>query len=189
MEQEENVGLFIDAIAHAADERRAEIKREIDDYIKTEVEKAENEIVKEYESILAKKISLIKQDINKEISRSLTEKRIRLFERREELMDEIFEAVKEKIHAFKASGEYITFLNRSLEEAEKICGDGMKIYMMERDKDLIDFKYEVIIDENIKLGGLKFENSSGTFFIDDTLDTRLISEKSWFKMYCGLVIT
>ena len=184
MDQQENVTLFIDAIAHAAEERRTEIKREINGYIKNEVEKAEKEIARESESILAKKISAIKKEINKELSRGLAEKRMRIFNRREEIMDAVFKSAAEKIRVFKASEDYVTFLNRSIEEASKICG-GMKIYIMEEDKKFIN--RETIIDETIKLGGLKFVSEN--ILIDDTLDTRIESEKAWFKINCGLIIT
>ncbi|MCL2517638.1 MAG: V-type ATP synthase subunit E [Oscillospiraceae bacterium] len=189
LKQEEKVKKFIDAIASEAEERLAEIQQEVDAYIEIEMEKAKKEIAAESELIFAKQKSKVNQDFNIELSRGLKDKRMQLFKRREEITDEIFNAAAEKIITFKISDNYNAFLTQSVNKAQKICGEDMKIHMMEEDKDLLNIETEIIIDDSISLGGFKFENAAGTVFVDDTLDAKLMSEKEWFKMRSGLIIT
>ena len=44
-------------------------------------------------------------------------------------------------------------------------------------------------DSTIKIGGLKGINSLATLLIDDTLDSRLESQKKWFEENSGLYIS
>ena len=44
-------------------------------------------------------------------------------------------------------------------------------------------------DKNILLGGLRMVGEDGKIAVDDTLDTRLASQREWFQKNSGLIIS
>ena len=196
MPQVDKVGKFIDAIMHEADARRAEIERATQKHIDKEIQKAEKAAKAESEALVQRRASTIKQDIGRDLSHRQMEMRMALFKRREEIMTEIFSEAKKRLEAFQSSENYEAFLCRSAKKAAEILsGDNITIRVCEADmkyREAIEKafgkKCEFMADNTISVGGLKFENAEQTLAVDDTLDTRLLSEESWFESQSGLII-
>ena len=196
MPQDERVSKFVAAITKEAEEKRAQIEKDTQEYIKKELDKAENEILREAYALIQRRVAAIRSDIGRELSRAQLACRRELFQRRDEIADEVFRKAAQRIEAFVSSGDYEAFLTGSAKKAAQRLPDAAGCTVFVRPDDL---KYAqalhtalgectVEADDTIRLGGVKVENRAGTMRADDTLDMRLRAQRAWFQENCGLTI-
>lgn len=175
---------FVNAITAEVNERRAEIERDSQEYVKGQLEAAEAEILEEVYAEVQRKSADIKAKIGRDISVQMSECRRQLLMRRNELAEDVFAAVEEKITAFTESGEYEQFLINSTKRAKAALSGECVAHLRPA-----DMKYAGAVknsgavsvepDDNIRLGGVTL--CCGNLTADDTLDARFDGEKAAFR--------
>lgn len=194
MPQDERVSKFVAAITREAEEKRAVIEQETKCFVESEMQKAELDALNESYLLIQRTGSNIRNDEGSRISAGKLESRKQLLLRREEIVKEVLAAASEKIKEFTATPEYGELLKKSAEEGAALFGNNYKVYMRQADSKYAGQvkaaggKCEIVFDDAIQLGGLKFSDISGFRFADDTLDARLSDGRDWFMKNSGLTI-
>ena len=87
---------FLKAIEKYAEEQRTKIRSEAEDFKEKELNKAEEEGLREAYVLIQKKMSDIKTEISAGLSRAETASRRRIFVRRQEIEADVFEKAKKQ---------------------------------------------------------------------------------------------
>ncbi|HCC35511.1 MAG TPA: hypothetical protein DEQ02_07735 [Ruminococcaceae bacterium] len=192
---QDKIGKFVEAINKEAEKRKAQIENETELFIKQEIDKAENEALQESYELIQQKIVSLKQDIGRDLSRRELESRRRIFLRREEIENNVFDEARRRLSEFTKTGEYPALLRRSADKlAERTPEGAIYIFLRPADMQFAELiknaNPRIVIKEDIgiEIGGLKAENSDRTIIFDDTLDSRLQSRRAWFEENSGLTI-
>jgi V/A-type H+-transporting ATPase subunit E len=187
---------FYLAINHYAEEQRKKIETEIDAYKQKELEDAESEVLLESYRLIQREMAQMRNGIAREMAQREMEARRGLLIKRDEISKKVFERAAEKLAEFSQSAGYPAFLEksaRSLKEA--VHGPGTVLLLGEKDK-----KYEDLVrkafgeecpvqtDATIRLGGIRAVNSGSGVLADDSLDTRLESQREWFEEHSGMAV-
>lgn len=193
MAMDERVSKFVTAITKEAEEKRSAIENETKAFVEAEMKKAESEVLQESFQLIQHAAANIRSDAGSRISAGRLESKRALLCRREEIIEEVLSAVKDKVRKFAESAEYEAFLKKSAEKGKEIFGDGLRAFMRPE-----DMKYAAAVaavtgcdpesDSSIELGGLKFSDSAGFKFADDTFDSRMALGRDWFVKNSGLAI-
>ncbi len=189
---EKNVREFIDAINRDAFEECKKIECESEEFLKNEYKLAEMQIRREMEEKKISRITRIKSETNREITRLSNEAKKINAKKREEIENKVFSDAREKLAEFAKSEKYLPFLVMSARKLITCLGDGEITFFMrpedmafseEIKNEIGDFcKFEC--DSTIVTGGLRAKK--GTTLADDTLDMRLFEQREWFRMNSGL---
>jgi vacuolar-type H+-ATPase subunit E/Vma4 len=189
--QEEKISKFVQAITREAQERRAEVTRETDEFLANELKKAEEEALSESFAFIQRRAAVIREDIGRALSKNLQDERRKLVSRRDEIVDEVFAKAQKRLLEFAASPDYKAFLLDSVKSAGESLGKLGALYAGERDSAYKDELSKaagapVYLNDEICLGGLRFENLEKTLLADDTLEARLEAQRGWFLENCGM---
>ena len=193
--EDERVSKFTQAILREAAERRQQLEQDTDGYIKTEMSRAEDEILLESYHLIQNKIAYIRSDIGREQSqRQLSEKRA-FFMARERIVAEVFEAAQERLIQFTETPDYPRFLAETLKKCAAALGGGaLTVYLAERDLAHAELlcaaapTITLVPDPTITLGGLRVKKNGTPTMIDESLDTKLRAEREWFSGHSGLTL-
>jgi vacuolar-type H+-ATPase subunit E/Vma4 len=184
---------FLEAINSDAEARCNNIKKEVDDYIDNELKKARRLAHHNVRPVKDSELDRLNEEINAELSETETKGIEKLVERRNEITQNVFSQATAKIKTFTESNDYRSFLLNSAAHIKDMIGDDAVIILKPDDKrfesDIKALGNEVRYDELIKLGGCKGENVNSSLTADDTLDSRLESEKQKFYGYSGLSLS
>lgn len=136
---EEKLKKFSYMVMREADARKKELI--------SQAEKESTEIISERELQLLKKayeqihesLDIIDKDCNEEVSRAILASKQKLFNRREEIIQQVFSNVEEKLKAFKNRDEYKNYMiERILRSLEEIGPGEILIYADSDDIPLIE---------------------------------------------------
>ena len=196
MAQDDRVSKFVTAITKEAEEQRKRIEQETKDYIASEMEKAEMEALNDSYKMIQRAVANIRADVGSQLSSRMMENRRVLLTRRDEIADSVLTKAADKVKAFAASDRYDGFLAASAKKAAAaLGGQRPTVYLRPADmsrKAVITAAIgdcSVKEDKNILLGGLRMVGEDGKIAVDDTLDTRLASQREWFQKNSGLIIS
>lgn len=185
--------LFIKAINAEAEKRCDSIKKDIDNYINSELQKARELAHTNVRTVKKDETDRLNEQNNATFSELEAEETGKLLNRRNEIANEVFANAVKKINGFTESGEYISFLEKSIGEIKKAIGEDAVIILRPDDKKyeekLKSLCAEIKYDSSIVLGGCKAENIPAALIADDTLDSRLKEAKVDFYKNSGLTIT
>lgn len=185
------------SIAQMAEKQVAELNNQRDQYRKSALNQAENEVLQELYSKIQDEVSGIRGDATRAVAKQEAVARQQLLLRREEITSAVFQKVKTKLIAYTKTDEYKEFMHKLAKEiAKKYPLEGSVVllkrddYYMAAEMDKIfSEKCRIMADENIHIGGIKLMNQSIGIFVDETLDGRLEEQKPWFYSHSGLSIT
>lgn len=195
LSQDEQVAKFVEAINNNAQKMCRTIEKETLKYYTAEAEKLEKQAKKLVKSRVEYSENEINQLFNKNIAAYKSDLRLALIKKRENLVSEVFESVKEKLCSFTESDGYILFLQKSLTEMLKYSDGDLTVFARSADTEKVKAACEranincVIEEDNsILLGGIKGRNKSADKIFDDTLDERINEQKEHFLLESGLII-
>lgn len=185
---------FIKAINKYAEEQKAKMKNEAEMFKKTEIEKAETEILNDVYRLIQKEMAEMKAEIAKDISKKELESRKQLFEKRNSITKEVFEKSRKKLLEFTKTDEYPKLIAKYAKAISDVLTEpGTIVYVREEDLPFSDtikenFGCECTIEvkENIKIGGIYCYNPSTGIIADETLDSKLDEQYTWFAENSGL---
>ncbi|MBP0979030.1 MAG: hypothetical protein J6C55_00055 [Oscillospiraceae bacterium] len=154
-----------------------------------------NELLEEKEiEVLQKKYKEINKETT-EIRRKTTQyisdfeikNKRQLLLKRDEFCNQIFENVFVKLCNFTKTDDYSKMFEKKLSELRLENISDIVFYIKSDDQilcDLIKKKFgeslKIKQDVDIKIGGLKIVNKNTGLCLDETLDTKLMDQRSWF---------
>lgn len=188
---------FLKAIEKYAEEQRTKMRSEAEVFKAKEMNRAEEEGLKEAYVMIQKKMSEINDQISSELSRAETESKKRIFIKRREIEDEVFAKAEKKIIEYTATDKYISRLEKSAGKIGKVLdADDVILYVREKDmahKNKLIKAFgrncEVAVSDEIKLGGITGLSRSLGRIADETLDSGLAEQHEWFYENSGLKVT
>ena len=189
---------FLKAIEKYAEEQRTKIESEAADFKEKELNKAEEEGLREAYVLIQKEMTDVKTQIAAELSRAENASRKKIFIRRKEIEDEVFELAKEKLIAYAKTDQYVKSVEESAAKiSEKLTADDVIIKISEKDLKLKDQiikafgsgKCDIQVSEDILIGGITGQSRELGLLIDETLDTKLEEQHEWFYANSGLKVT
>ena len=188
---------FLKAIEKYAAEQRSKIESEAEEFKTKELNKAEEDGLKEAYVLLQKKMLSINTGIARELSKAENASRKSTFAKRQEIEDKVFERAKEKLLEYAGTDKYITKLLESAKTvSEKLTADDVTLYVCERDLKLknkiisaFGRKCDVQASNEIQIGGIMGISRKVGLLADETLDTKLQNQREWFCENSGLTIT
>lgn len=188
---------FLKAIEKYAEEQRSKIQSEAEDFKERELNKAEEEGLREAYVLIQKKMSDIRTQISAELSRAETASRRKTFVRRQEIEKEVFEKAAQKLREYTKTEKYLkNLLNSTKEISMAIQADDVVLKLRKEDlvhKNQIFLafgrKCEIVETDEIIIGGILGVSKKLGMLADETLDSRLEQQHEWFFENSGLKVT
>ena len=188
---------FLKAIEKYAEEQRTKMKSEAEVFKAKELNRAEEEGLKEAYVLIQRKMSEINNKISSEISKAETASKKNIFLRRKEIENDVFAKAEKKLIEYTATDKYAASLVKSAAEISKLLtANDVTLYVKKNDlkyKDKLVKAFgrscEVAVSEDIKIGGITGLSRSMGLIADETLDTRLSGQHEWFCENSGLKVT
>lgn len=185
---------FLKAIEKYAEEQRSKIQSEAEDFKEKELNKAEEEGLREAYVLIQKKMTDIKTQIASELSKAETASRRKTFVRRQEIENEVFARAEKKLEEYTKTDKYIKLLEKSAKDISKaLTADDVVLRVRKQDiahknKIVLAFgrKCEVEVSNEIQIGGLIGISPKTGILIDETLDSKLEAQHEWFCENSGL---
>lgn len=193
---EKKLDKFSSAVLKDAEEQRSKILDEIEEYRKSQMEKAEEEILHDAYILIQNEIAAIKNQHSRKISLTELEGRRSLLLLREQLTGKVFDEAASRILDFTKTGEYKAFLCSLVKSCCEAIPTGKVEIRVKKDDlafsdDLISASgrdAKVVESVGITLGGVLVSNPEKGVVMDETLDLKLSSQKDWFTSESGLSI-
>ena len=186
---------FLDAINKYAEQQKAQITQEIEDYKNTKIEQATEQGLQDAYDLIREDISRRKAVIVNDLAKKELALRNELFYERQTLADKVFDEAKQKLVAFTKTDDYNRFLGRSLAEIKVKCGTARcDIAIAPTDEDKRGLIADVFpdaritADPHIQIGGVKANCPELGILMDDTLDSRLEEQRGWFIETCSMKV-
>lgn len=178
-------------------------------------EKQQNEMRNEVSQIKDKRLKLAKEkgkhDSDAFVQKQLAEKRNyetsiiakqtqegqkKLFLKRAEMAEDIFNKAEKKLIDYTKTEEYKKLLSQSAKAiADVIKNEDCILYLNERDMNYAELlgsvfggKTEFVADNTVKIGGVKAYCKKMSIVADETLDSKLNAQKEWFIENSGLSV-
>ena len=191
---EEKINKFVQANTTYSDEQRDMMLREAEEYKAERPKKAaQADLVAAY-TLIQKETGDIRTERAREMSRRDLAARKEVLNRRRQIMDEVFSKAEVRLSEYAETPGYLDFLKNTLGRMTQLLPSAGTVYTVaERDRPLIDELSKICPSgsrveaaDTIKLGGIRAVNSESGQIIDNTLDSRLQSQREWFTISSGL---
>ncbi|MBP3320586.1 MAG: hypothetical protein J6K87_02975 [Clostridia bacterium] len=186
---------FLNVINKYAKKQKSKVLDEIREQELISQKKIENQILEDTKLIIKKAIIDLENELAVEISHKELEERKKLSQRRKEIMKDVFKESRIKLQEFSCSDKYEIFLERSCKSvAQVINTPDLEILVKSQDikyENLIKKIFnncELKITDKIKLGGIIAQSKSQKIIVDDSLDSRLKSQRSWADENFGVLL-
>ena len=187
----EKIEFFSKTVKRNVDNLISEIDEEMKDYRKdffgSETKKLDNEINDYYN----KNISNIDSETKVRLSKIKIDKKHEYLQIRDDLQNNLFGDLEQKLLEFIKSPAYDEFLLRSCERCVNVFQNKtILINISENDKDKIPLienhlgdklNHKIEFTDNIKFGGLYFYDTTDNVVLNETIDERLQWEKLHFN--------
>ncbi len=183
MEINEKLDIFYKAAIDAANEQSDEILKEQ----KRICEESLAEHRKMRQEGAGDRVRLLEEAVRREVNRSVSERILDLkreYQRRQqELREELFSLVEEKIAAFRASGEYPALLARKIRAAKEYAdGGALTVYIDPSDAGLLDelsrqSGCELTVAGESFGGGIRAVMPEKNVLMDESFAGKLAAEK------------
>ncbi|MBQ7596780.1 MAG: hypothetical protein IJU45_08970 [Clostridia bacterium] len=183
---------FIKSINAQADKKYNQIKKEIDDYVSSELRKARVQARQNAKTAAKLEMSKRSEQSNTDSYKTRSQLIMQIVEKRSGITDEVFSKAQKKIEEFVESDGYLPFLLKSVESIKEAVGENAVIRIRPEDEKYSDEIKKhcagVETDDTIKIGGCKGINTETSMKADDTLDSRLAAQRELFYEQSGLSI-
>lgn len=191
METESKTAQFIDVINREAQAQYEKIKKETDDYVASELEKAREAAKLNAKAAAKTQVGRLSEQSNTDTYKTRIQLIRQIVAKRKEITDSVFEKALKEIRAFTEKPEYADFLIKSAYALKAATGDDTVIFIRPEDekyKDMLSGIASVELDKSIHLGGCRGESKANSMRADDTLDSRFEQQKQEFYSWSGLSV-
>lgn len=184
----ETIELFRKQVLEKAGAERDLVLMEAQNMTREELDREQNKQL----TALYEKIQQEKADIDRNVTRTLSERRRQLkrelYARREQLVDKLMENVRERVAQFTQTDDYADFLREKVRDVALAAAPSPTAVLELRG---IDMKYaqslcelygncEARENDSIQLGGLRMRDDERHIAYDATLDTALSQQRVHF---------
>lgn len=188
---------FLKAIEKYAEEQRTRLQSEAEVFKAKELNRAEEEGLKEAYVMIQRKMSEINNKISSELSQAEGASKRKIFLRRKEIEEDVFRKAEQKLLEYTKTDKYQALLTkRAAAIGKKLTAQDVVLYVKDSDlkfKDKLQTAFgrscSVEASNEIRLGGLIGLSRSMGLIADETLDTGLSEQHEWFCENSGLKVT
>lgn len=185
---QEKLAKFSGMVTQDAVRKKSELIKQAEIDKKEYIAASENQFLKQAYEKIQDAVRRLDKEINEEVSKAILESKQALFNRRDEIIDLVFQNVKDRLIAFRATAGYGAFLESKVKHALAEAGEGEIVLIAEAD----DIKLLETIKTNIRagyridesdepiIGGFLIMNREKGFIWDHTLLNRMHEERSTF---------
>lgn len=183
---DERLDIFLKSVTDYADLQCKKLERTAETQMQKEITEYKKQATEKYRSNTNREIGKIQSAAGAKAAEYESSKRLTLVSLRSELAGSIFSDAELKIKEFTASAEYSDFLKRSAKSLLETVGSEIIFYVRPCDIVYADILKEIADgagireDSTIRLGGIIATDKNETLRADDTLDSRLSTEKKAF---------
>lgn len=193
---EKKLDKFSSAVLRDAQEEREKILKEIEEYRKTQMEKAEEEILHEAYIMIQNEIAAMKNKQSREVSLAELEGRRKLLQQREAISDKVFAQTAQRLLDFTRTEDYVRYLCDRVRECVAQLPDAPLVIRLKKD----DMKLadqvvaasgrQATVEEtaDIAIGGFVLLSSQVGLMADETIDRKLSGQRDWFAAASGLTL-
>ena len=196
MEKNNKTDNFLKAINKYSKLERQKIQNDIETVREEELKKAEANGKKMAKDFIAKEYSAVKTAVTGQYAVKNLEAQGKVYKKREEITNSVFEKAFKKLKDFTSTPQYKDLLIKSAKEIADIFKENScVIFISENDNKFAQdikaqFSGEVTVENDvaIKIGGIKGFCKDLKIVADNTLDSKLNSQKDWFTENSGLKV-
>lgn len=196
MEKNNKTDNFLKAINKYSKLERQQIQNDIETVRDEELKKAEANGKKMAKDFIAKEYSAVKTAVTGQYAVKNLEAQGKVYQKREEITNSVFEKAFKKLKDFTSTPRYKDLLIKSAKEIADIFKENScVIFISENDNKFAQdikaqFSGEVTVENDvaIKIGGIKGFCKDLKIVADNTLDSKLNSQKDWFTENSGLKV-
>ena len=193
---EDKLAVFSNVVLAEAEKQKEKLVKESEMKKKKAIENKENEYLEDAYAEIQRAVSKYSKESNERVLKFEMGLKKNLLLRREEIIDEVFKAVEDKLSAFTQTDEYKIWLEKKIEKACKEVGRGKKnVFVSEKDlkyKADLESKIDMIdvakCDDEDIIGGATVYNVDRKVFADYTLKQLLDEQRHLFLQTSGLTI-
>lgn len=187
---------FTDAIKKLSADSCRKIDNETEEIRNQRLSAMKDDAEKKYNDFVTYETGRIKNEKNRLVSSLEEDAKRQLTEKRNGLMQQVFDKVKENITAYTRSSSYTDYIISSAKEIAAAFPDGeIEFFVKPDDIDkaaiieaAIGHKAVVSQSSDIIFGGIRAIEHNQDCLADCTLDLRLENQKEWFFKQSGLKI-
>lgn len=194
--EEEKLEQFANDIMADVAVKRQKILAGVDKEIEKEYKEQESVLyTKAYETIQdgLKIIDLEKHEI---IARAIMENKQSLLHKRTDIIDHVFETVREKLREYTKTDGYKDLLMGIIKKnLDFLNSDSVEVVINHTDvhfKEIIEKKFKCSVKVEIKqldfIGGCKMLDKHKNIYLDDSFESRLESKREGFLLDCKIVV-
>ncbi|MEE0913892.1 MAG: V-type ATP synthase subunit E family protein [Ruminococcus sp.] len=196
MDKNQKTDNFLNAIKKYADEKHTAMQNEVEQIKAEKLKEAEKTAKYDCEKLIKDKLEAKRNEQTSKIAKMLQDGQKKLFLKRSEMTESVFEKASEKLIEFTKTQKYSEMLINSAKEIADFFGcESCVLYVNERDMSSADkikalFKgdAQVVSDKTVKIGGIKGFCDAMNIIADNTLDSKLYAQREWFIENSGLSI-
>lgn len=182
-----------DIMADVGDERR-QIIEAVDKELKDRLDKAEMDFLSNAYELIQEALIAIDQEKNEQYSKTVMENKVRLLRKRNDHIEGMFEAAKEKLRAFAKSEAYLPHVLGLIDEAKALLGEGeLEVHLNASDaaiKETVEKKSGLAVTLESKkvdlIGGCKVFNVTSNMIVDFSFLRKLEDQREDFIFKCHL---
>lgn len=179
---------FLRAIKKYAKAQSTLLQTEVKQLKSERLKEAEEKAQRDSERLIKEKLHEKRNQQMAILAKKTQEGQRQLFIERAAMTENIFKHAAEKLTEYTASDAYARKLRQSAQEiAALFDGKDCVLYVNERDfsaagklKSLFDGNVDIETDKTIKIGGIKGYCADMGIIADNTLDSKLESQREWF---------
>ena len=193
---DEKLQHFANDIMSDVGEERRQLLEALDKELREEYDAKENEYLGRAYEIIQDALVKIEQKKNESLSRIVMGNRSKLFEKRAEILEDIYKKAEDRLRAFKKTEAYKSHLLKRVEEAKSLLGEGeLWVKLDYSDRELAGFieketgcLVEVESKKVVLIGGCIVHNRTNNTIVDYAFSRKLEDAKEGFVHQCRLEI-
>ena len=185
---EKSTSRFLHSIDKFARKKKLKLAEEIKQIEAESFKKEERKIIENARLLMMLELANVKNKIAMQVYKVRISSKQRIFDLKNKIQKEIFDACELRIKNFTESPEYVKYIENAVKKAEQELGDNLKIYLRKQDLDLLNFMKNITAEHDIK-SSLKIKKGGILCFknncvLDFTFDSRILEQKKWFLKNC-----
>lgn len=185
---EKSTSRFLHSIDKFARKKKLKLAEEIKQIEAESFKKEERKIIENARLLMMLELANVKNKIAMQVYKVRISSKQKIFDLKNKIQKEIFDACELRIKDFTESPEYVKYIESAIKKSEQKLGDNLEFFLRKQDLSLLNFienitaKHNIKSSTKIKKGGiLCFKNNC---VLDFTFDSRILEQKRWFLKNC-----
>lgn len=186
---------FEDQIAKSSNKKISKLRQELDERRQKELTRLDDEVRRYVELSLGFELKELKSQSREDINLLSSRYHLELMQKREALVNELFDAATKQILGFVSSPKYLSLVSTKLDEIIALYPKTpLIISIASHDtalaallaKEYTEVEHRKV--NSIKIGGFTCTIPSLKIEINETLDQRLVEKRNWFYQQSKLFV-